>query len=255
MAELLVHPARFFGRMATTGGLHEPLTFFAVTLTTAILLAFPAALSHLGVAAPDPERSAELYALYVTPARVAGLLLVLLPLAVVVGCAKAVLLGSLFHAGGKVFGSRNWEGSVSVWLYAASAALVPGLISVGVVFVVSLAGYLLGLAWPGARETAGAFAGWTLLILGPAGLLAGLIVLVMHAIIGCTRAFELEAMLGAACGVSGLVVVGAALALSFWSFGGLGLAGGLIVAGACVLIAALTALLGLLARRRAERSA
>ena len=56
LAELLVRPGRFFGKMAISGGLFEPLAFFAVVLGAAILLAFPAALAYVRLAAPDPER-------------------------------------------------------------------------------------------------------------------------------------------------------------------------------------------------------
>ncbi|KPK66305.1 MAG: hypothetical protein AMK73_00350 [Planctomycetes bacterium SM23_32] len=238
MAELLAHPARFFRRMATTGGLHEPLAFFAFTFTAALLVAFPAALSYFGVAAPDPERTAQqVYSLYVVPARITGLLVALLPLAVVAACTLMVLLGGLFHAAARPFGARNWEGSVSAWLYAGSAALSPSVLSLAAVLIVALGGYLIGLLWPGAKDTAAAFARWTLLVLGSAGLLAGLILLVMDAMVGCTQAFRLDAMLGAAAGVSGLLLVGVAVGLSTWSFASWGLAGGLIVTGAWLLTA------------------
>ena len=86
MWELLVNRRSFFGKMATSGGLHEPLTFFAVVLGAGLLLAFPAALSYFGLSAPDPESlQITVYNAQTLPSKVAGLLVVLLPLVLLVG--------------------------------------------------------------------------------------------------------------------------------------------------------------------------
>lgn len=253
LRELLAHPGRFFGKMAVNGGLYEPLTFFAVMLGLWIVLAFPAALTYLQLAAPDPERlGAEAYADALLPARAAGLLLVLLPLALAGACALMVLLGTLFHAGAKLFGAGNWEGSVSLWLYAGGAALVPPAAATGVVFAVSLAGWLLTLLWPEAGAAARQFAAWTGLVLFAAGLLTGGALLVADTAVGCVRAFGLEPVLGAAAGVSGLVVVGAALGGTVWSFHHGGATAGAAAAAGCACMAAVLALLAGRAARRAE---
>jgi hypothetical protein len=244
LAELLVHPGRFFGKMALDGGLFEPLAFLAVVLGAALVLAFPAALAYLQLSAPDPERlGLEAYAAALLPARAAGLLLVLLPLVLAAACTAMVLLGTLFHLGAKPFGAGNWEGSVSVWLYAGGAALVPLAAGVAVVFAVSLAGWLLGLPWPDMQPTAHQIAGWTARILLTAGLLAGAALMVLDAAVGCVRAFGLEPVLGAAAAVSGLVLVGLAAGGTAWVFGHVGPTAGVAVGAGCACAAIVVALL------------
>jgi hypothetical protein len=256
LAELLARPRRFFRRMALNGGLHEPLTFFALMLAAAVVLSFPAALSYFGVAAPDPDQvSPDVYRAYALPARWSGMLLVLLPLVLVGAGVAMVLLGTLFHAGSKPFGTGNWEGSVSVWLYAGAAALAPTVLAVAVFFGVSLAGYLLGLALPAAGDAAGAFVRWTFLILCPAALLAAAALLVVGTTVGCTQAFGLDPLLGAAAAVSGLLVVAAAVALSTWSFVRWGGPVGLVVAGGWALLSVAVATGALMVSRPAEGGA
>ena len=112
LAELLRRPGAFFRKMALTGGLHEPVAFFAIVLGAVIVLAFPAALAYFVLMQPDPARMApEVYARYVLAAQGTGLALVLLPVALAAGAGAMVLLGTLFHLAGKPFGARNWEGS------------------------------------------------------------------------------------------------------------------------------------------------
>jgi hypothetical protein len=256
LGELLAHPARFYRRMATTGGLHEPMTFFAVVLVAAVLLAFPATLSFHAVAAPAPEEvAAEVSAAYALPARLSGLLLVLLPLTAVAGCLAATLLGGLFHAGAKLFGAHNYEGSLSVWFYTLSAALVPLTLALSVLLVVSLGGYLLGVPWPALRESAAPFARWTALVLGSAALLAASVLVVVHCVVGCTQAFGLDAMLGAAAAVAGLLAAGGAAGLCAWSLRARGPALGLAVTGLVVALGAAVAAGGLIASHRAEGGA
>lgn len=255
MFELLARPRSFFRKMALSGGLHEPLTFFAVVLSAGLLLAFPAALSYFGLCAPDPERvTAEVYSAHTLPARVAGLLVMLVPVVLVAAGAGMVLLGTLFHLAGKPFGSRNWEGSVSVWLYSASAGLAPLVLFLAVAFVVSLAGYLIGIPWPAARETAAHLARWTWLVLGGAGMLAGAALIVVDAVIGCTHAFELESSQGAGAGVSGLVLVAVALGASVWMGQRWDMKGGLIAVGAWAALAMVFAVVGVVRSRHAQRS-
>ena len=255
LAGLLWRPHRFFARMAVTGGLYEPLTFFAILLAAAVAVAFPAALSYYGVAAPDRERvSADVYRFYVLPARVTGLLLVLLPLVVVAGSAAMVLLGSLYHAGAKAFGARNWEGSVSVWLYSAGAALAPPVAALAVFLPVCLAGYLLSLQWPEVHEPAASLAHWMALALGSAGLLGGAAALIVDLTVGCGQASRLEPQVGAAAGVAGLAVVVAATGGVVWTFGRWGPAWGLAAAAACLAAGGIVAALSRIAARRAEGS-
>jgi hypothetical protein len=250
--ELLVRPGSFFRKMAVTGGLDEPIAFFAIVLTALILVSFPAALAYFGLAAPDPERmAAEVYRSYVLPARLAGLVLVLLPVAVVGASVAAVLLGTLFHVGGKTFGAHNWEGSVSVWLYSASAGLVPVVAAVSIVLVVALGGYLLGIPWPASKGTTGAIAQGTATILLLAGPLAGLLFLLVDVIVGCTRAFELDGVQGAAAGVSGLLLVAVAAGAALWAYKRGGVVWGLIAAGTAMCVAAVVAGVAAMQARRA----
>lgn len=252
LAELLARPGEFFGKVATSGGLFEPLTFFAIVLGAALVMGFPAALAYLALAAPDPEQlGLEAYATVLLPARTTGLLLVLLPLALAVGCMLMVLLGTLFHAAAKAFGARNWEGSVSIWLYSASGALAPLVAATGVVLAVSLAGYLLSLLWPDVRGPARQFAGWTVLVLYGGGLLAGAVALLAYAATGCVRTFRMENVTGVAAGVSGVLCVGTVIGLSAWSFGRWSTGVGLCVVALWATMAGLAALVCASAGRRA----
>jgi hypothetical protein len=243
LTELLVHPGRFFGKMAVSGGLFEPLTFLAIVLGLVLVLAFPAALAYVKLAAPDPERlGAEVYAAALLPARATGLLLVLLPLVLAAACVAMLLLGTLFHIGAKLFGAHNWEGSVSVWLYAGGAALVPLTAGTAVVLATSLAGWLLSLLWPETQPAAHQAAAWMSRILLAAGLFAGLALVVLDAAIGCARAFGLEPVLGTAAAVSGLVVVGLAVGGTAWVFSHVGAGIGAAVCAGWVCAAGIIAL-------------
>ncbi len=245
MWELLVNRRSFFGKMATSGGLHEPLTFFAVVLGAGLLLAFPAALSYFGLSAPDPESvQITVYNAQTLPSKVAGLLVVLLPLVLLVGGAAMVALGTLYHLAGKPFGARNWEGSVSVWLYSAGAALAPLALALAVTFVVSLAGYLICLPWPGAREGAATVARGTWQVLSGAGLLAAIVLMIVNTVTGSTRAFQLDRRAGIAAGLYGLTLVVAAVGATIWSVRIWGLRGGLVAAAVWVALMAALALAG-----------
>jgi hypothetical protein len=252
LGELLLRPGRFFRKMALRGGLHEPLTFFGILLGVLILLAFPAALSYFGLTAPDPaETPVEVYQLHTLPSRVTGVLLVLLPVAVVVGVAATALLGSLFHGPAKLFGARNWEGSVSVWAYSSAAALVPPVAVAALIFVVSLAGYLLALAWPGVREPAGDVARWVATAALPAGGLVGLVLLVRNTIKGCSQAFGLDGSPGVAAALSGLLLIAALTVACIAAYRQWGFAGGTIVLGGVLVVAGVPAVLHVTSRRTA----
>ncbi len=202
LGELLRHPAAFYRKMALTGGLHEPVAFFAVALGAVVVLAFPAALAYYLLMRPDPARMApEVYARYVLVTQGAGVALVLLPVALAVGAGAMVLLGTVFHLAGKPFGTRNWEGSVSVWLYAGAGALVPLAAALALLLLVSLAGCLLGVPAEAAH--------WTLLGGVAAALAAGVLLLFGLSAVGCAEAFELEPVLGAAAALAGVVAAAA----------------------------------------------
>ncbi len=239
--------------MATSGGLHEPITFVAVVLGAGVLLAFPAALAYLGLAPSGAELAAAGdRADYEMPARAAGLLLVMLPLVLAGATVLLALTGSLFHAGGRSFGSRTWEGSVSVWFYSVGAALLPSVLAAAVVLVVSLAGCLLTMLWPGAQGTVWTVARWTAAVMMLAALVVGAVLLALNVMVGCTRAFGLEPLLGAAAGAAGLVTVCAAgavvvLAASLW-----GPAMGLAAAAVVALVSAALTVAGMMGSRRAE---
>lgn len=254
--ELLAHPDRFFRKMAVSGGLHEPLTFFALVLAVGVVLAFPAALACFGLSPSDPaERMTRAYQFPAAAARWTGFVLVLLPVVLMVGSTLMVLLGTLFHVAGKPFGARNWEGSVSVWLYSAGAALMPPVVAVAIVLAVALVGYLLSIPWPDAKEAARPLARWTALGLGSAGLLAGLVLMVRNAVVGCTQAFRLDRTLGAAAATSGLLAISLVAAGCIGAFHGWGMTGGLIVSVLCVCAATAIAAVSIVKSQRAEGGA
>jgi len=232
LAELLRHPGAFFSKVALSGGLHEPVAFFAVCLGAVVLLAFPAALAYFGLMRPDPGRvPQEVYARYVLVAQGTGLAVVLLPLVLATGAGAMVALGTAFHLGGKLFGLRNWEGSVSIYLYAAAGALLPLGAVLGLLFLISLAGCLLG---PGVRAAVVPIAHWTLLLGVGGALLGGAALLLSRTATGCARAFELDPIVGAAAGLSG-VVAAVALAGGLWyGIGWLGAWGILALAGLAI---------------------
>ncbi|MFW6188906.1 MAG: hypothetical protein ACOC7T_00600 [Planctomycetota bacterium] len=217
LAELLFRPGSFFRRMARSGGLHEPLTFAVILVGAALLLSFPAALAYFGLTAPEPARvPAEEYVRHLLAPQATGLAVVLLPFAVAAAAGTAVFLGTLFYLPARLFGVRNWEGAVSVWVYSLSGATVPVLLSVGLILAVSTAGYLLGLAVPGSRDFSVPAARWVARIsLGLGSLAAAGLGLALTAV-GCIRAFDLEAPVGAAAAISGLLAACLALGAGGW---------------------------------------
>jgi hypothetical protein len=227
MGELLCHPASFFHKMALTGGLHEPVTFFSIVLAAVIVLAFPTALAYLAVMQPDPVRMAPgLYARYVLAAQGTGLALVLLPVTLAAGAGTMVLLGTVFHLAGEPFGARNHEGSLSIWFYSAAAALVPPAAALGLLLLVSLAGCLAGLP--------PAVAHWTLLVGGGAAALAGAALLLGLTTVGCAEAFELEPVLGTAAAFCGALAAAAVAAAGVIGLGWLAACGAFALAGLAV---------------------
>ncbi len=200
LRDLAVHPRRFYSRVATSGGLHEPLMFFAILLGATIILAFLAALAYFGLAAvPTQPGSYDLLAL---PSRALTVTLVLLPEVLVGGAALMVALGTLFHLGGKLFGAGPWEGSVSVWLYAASAALAPLTVASALVLIGSCGCHLFGLTGAGVPQI---FSTITRIVCF-VGLGVALILLVVHAALGCIHTLRLDASSAGAATAAGLLM-------------------------------------------------
>jgi len=212
LRDLMLHPRGFYARVAVSGGLHEPLMFFAVLLAATIVLAFLAALAYFGLAAPpvptgpagllalqsDALRAYELLAL---PSRGLTVALVLLPEVLVFGAAVMVGLGTLFHLGGKAFGTGPWEGSVSVWLYAASAALAPLAVASALILIASGVCHATGLTGDGipAALSTSARIVWSVAVT------ATLILLLVHAALGCIHTLGLDASAAAAATAAGLL--------------------------------------------------
>ena len=255
LTELIARPREFFSKMARRGGLHEPLTFFIILLCTIVVLSFPAALAHFGVTAPDPAAEPAAYRAQQVPAQVTGLLLVLLPLAAVVAAALTVVLGSLFHAPGKLFAPTNWEGSVSVWLYSVAGALAPVACATALVLVVSLPGYLLTLLAPATEGALAPIVKWWAYILLPSSALAGLVLLLRGLIVGCINAFETDVGVGLALALSGLLLVlvlvgGAISAFLWWTF-----TAGLIITAAVLVLGVVLTVSSFMFSRRVRESA
>jgi hypothetical protein len=242
--------------MAVSGGLHEPISFFAILLTLALLFALPAALAYVGLTAPSPERvEPQVYSMATLPARVAIVVVVVLPLALVAGSVAVLLLGTLFHAGSVLFGRRSWEGSVSVWLYTAGGMLAPVVAWLTVTFAAALAGYLLGLAWPDTREGATDVVRWAVYISGGlAGALA-LDILLTGTLVGCAQAFRQDAVTGAASGLTGLAALVLVPGACLWVFAHKGMPAGLACTALLVLATAILALGGARKARQALKPA
>ncbi len=251
LKELIGRPQGFFGRMALSGGLHEPLTFFSIVLGLTVVVAFPAAISYFGLTAPDPGvTDPEVYQLHTLPSRVTGLLVVLLPLVLVAAGAAMVLVGSLFHLPGRLFGADRWEGSVGLWLYSGAAGLLGPLAAGTVVLVVSLAGFLLSLVLPAAEAPAAAVARWSATILLPAGLLAGTVLCVRSLVVGCRRTFELDAASGWSATLSGLLLIAVLGTACLLSFSRMSFTAGTVVSGGLLLAATVLTLVCALRRGR-----
>lgn len=206
LTELILHPLRFFDRMATEGGLREPLMFFWIMSAAMILLGFPLALAHFGLTAPDPAVvSPETYHLHLLAPRVTGFAAVLLPVILLLGGTGQVVAGTLFHLAARLFGARNWEGSVSIWLYAKSAAGFPFVAAEALLCGVTIAAYVTTLAFPAAAPTAAQIARLCPWILLAAGAISAA-EFVVCAVSGCVRAFDLEPANGAAAALAGTLL-------------------------------------------------
>ncbi len=215
LRDLAGDPAGFFDRMAVSGGLYEPIGFLWIFLAAVILPAFPLALGHFGLTAPAPDSvSVAVYNYHLLLPRITGVIAALLPLALVAGTAWALLCGTLLHLGSIPFGGGRWEGAVSVWCYAVSAALAPLSVGLTLAAVVTAICYFLSGSFPMAA-TAGRLAAY---ILPGLGVLAGLVWFVVCLFTGCARSLQLPGARGAAAGLFGL-------ALSVIILGGWPLAG------------------------------
>jgi len=213
--DLAGDPARFFDRMAVSGGLYEPIGFLWIFLTAIILPAFPLALAHFGITAPAPDRvSVAVYNYHLLLPRATGIIAALLPLALVAGTAWALLCGTLLHLGSIPFGGGQWEGAVSVWCYSVSAALAPLSVGLALAAAVTATCYFLSTSFP-AAATAGRLAAYILLGLGT---LAGLVWFMVCLFTGCARALGLPGTRGAAAGLFGLLLC--ALTLGGWPLAG-----------------------------------
>jgi hypothetical protein len=206
LRELILHPLRFFDRMATDGGLREPLTFFWIMATAVVLLAFPLALAHLGLTAPDPaEVSPATYSRYLLVPRIAGFALVLLPVILLAAGIMEVVTGSIFHLASRLFSSGTWEAAVSIWLYAKSAAAFPVVLAEALLCAVAVAAYLLVLSFP-ATETIGLriaqLCPW--IMIGAVAISVATFLLALVA--GCTRTFHLEPATATAAALSGVLL-------------------------------------------------
>ena len=237
LRELVFSQGRFFEKMATTGGLREPLTFFWILLSAVIVMSFPLALSHFALTAPDPaEVGTEVYNLHLLAPQAAGFVTVLMPLSLCVGGMITVIQGTVFHLGAKFFGARSWEGSVSIWCYARSAALAPIVAAEALACVISILAYLLTVAWPAAGAASASVAHWSLLVLVGAAVLCSLVLFFSAVVHGCLRSFKLPPEVGLAAALAGVLLVIAFAAFVGVGFFRWGLIGGIITTGGSALI-------------------
>jgi hypothetical protein len=206
LVELLLRPGAFFRKMALTGGLNEPMSFFGILLAVAVVVAFAAALGTVLMGRPATgHMPAEQYMRLVLPAQVTGLASVLLPLVVALVAGAMVFLGTLFHAAAKPFGAANWEGSVSIWLYSASGALVPLILSLLLVFLLSAVSWALGAIAPTSRAAMLQVGHWVNMGLLAVGILAATVGMIALTISGCANAFGMDPLLATAAGLLGIL--------------------------------------------------
>jgi hypothetical protein len=210
--ELALRPASFFDRMATSGGLREPLMFYWTMTTLLVVMSFPLALAHFGLTAPDASNvTAAAYNARLAAPRVTGFVTVLLPVALVAAGALALLCGTIFHLGARLFGAQDWEGCVSIWYYARSAWLAPFVLVEGLAAVMAIVCYLIALASPGIRGNLGSMTEGVMAMLGGVALVCGTAMMLIALVTGCSRAFKLDAAGGTAAAVAGLLAVTAVL--------------------------------------------
>ncbi len=252
LKELVLHPGRFFDRMATTGGLREPLTFLLLIGAAMILMSFPLALSYFGLTAPDPldpEVTTQQYNWHLLAPRLSGFITVLLPVTLVVAGVLAVAEGTFFHLGARFFGARNWEGSVSIWCYAKSAGGAAAVAAEAVACVIAIACYLLTLVWPAARPGAARLVQVGLLALGGAALLGSVLLFFSALGRGCIHSFRLPAERGVAAALAGVLLATLAAAGIGVGFLKWGLVGGLITAASAAILAVILTLVNVLSGR------
>ncbi len=230
LRELVLHPARFFRRVSLTGGLREPLAMFWILLAAGVLLSFPLALAHFWLTAPDPQ-AAE-YSVHLLLPRAAGFLTLMLPLVLFAAGVVLVVQGTMFHAAARFFGASSWEGSVSVWCYARSAALVPMVTGEALALLISLACNALVLARPDLSPAAGQVSRWSLLVLAGLGCVCGVAVFAAAILAGCVQAFRLPGERGAAAAMAGVLLVLLVMIALGWVFIAAGFLARLLAAGA-----------------------
>ncbi len=255
LRDLLLRPADFFRRMALDGGLHEPLTFFAICLGALLVLAFPASLAYFALTAPPPGTvPVEVYQWHTLPPRVTGLMLVLLPLVLVLAQAAMVAVGSVVRLPGRLFGVSPWEGTVSVWLYAASAALAPLVAATAALLVVALGGWLVSATLPETGAGPVAAARWCARVLLPLGMLVGLAELARNVIVGWREALAPDPTVALSAALAGLLFLALLLAGATVAFHLGGFRGGVIALGAVALVMVLITMLSFAKARRTQGS-
>jgi len=233
--DLLLRPGRFFDKMATSGGLREPLAFYWIVAGAMLLLSFPLALAYFGLVAPDPMSvSIEEYKGYLLTPRITGFLTVLAPVTLALGGILVVLEGSVFHLGARLFGARNWEGSVSIWTYSRGAGMLPLAVGEALACLIAVICYLLTLQWPDSRPGIASVGETCVMVLLGAGMIAGVLMQIVTLFQGCIRSFKLGTAEGVASAIAGLavlivIVVGIEIGFTKW-----GLEGGLITIGSAI---------------------
>jgi len=247
LMNVLLSPGRFFQNMATSGGLREPLTFCWLIVGSMLLMSFPLALSYFLLTAPDPVTvsPADYNACLLAP-RITGFLTVLLPVVLVLYGVVLLVEGSIFHLGARLFGARNWEGSVSIWAYARGAGLAPMAAAEALGCVVSIGCYLLALALPGSRAGFASAAQSCLFVLLIVGGGLGVLVQLVALILGCIKSFRLGTAQGAAaalCGLLLLVVIAVGIRFGFVKWG---LKGGFVTVGSSIVLLVIVLLLHML---------
>ena len=209
LAQLITNPGGFFDRMATSGGLHEPVTFFWLMMLAVIVPSFPLALSYFGLTAPDPGQvPVEVYNTHLLAPRITGITTVLLPITLVLGGVLLVGLGSIYHAGAKWLGVKRWEGSVSLWSYAGGLGLLPVGLAACICAVLCIAGYVATIWAPGAQATLGSVAWGVIFWVGMLSVIVGFGLFLMALVIGSLNATNLDTGPGLAAALLGLAFVG-----------------------------------------------
>jgi hypothetical protein len=244
-SELLFQPRIFFKKMATSGGLQEPLMFFWIIATVIILMAFPVAFARFEMTAPDPAKvSSSVYNRYLLAPRVAGFALALLPLVLGASGIALVAGGSLFHAGSRPFAKSSWEGSTSLWIYSASGSLLPLATLELLLLVITTACYLLSLAFPGHLQNINLFNGYLLRAGWGLGLAVSPLIFLWLLITGTAASSHTNGVVGTASATSGILCVMVFLTTPFILWRSHGILTGGVAIGIAVILTSAAAIIG-----------